>query len=307
AHHQFDVTGTGYRPDGGIELDETPIAPADHPDLAALLTTMAVCNDARVQEIDGQWRVVGEATEGALRAVALKAGVDETDWPRLGVVPFESANKFMVTLNASPDGERTLYVKGAPDRLLDRSSTQARGHSAEPLDRKFWETRIDELSGQGLRVLAAAQRPAGGSETVAVVDVDEGLEFLGLVGIVDPPRPEAITSIATCHAAGIAVTMITGDHAGTARAIAREMGIIKSGQEPQVLTGAELEAMSQTRLREVADKVDVYARTSPEHKLRIVTALQAQGKVVAMTGDAVTAPPPLTPPPTRAPMPLKST
>src|SRR5262245_14971901 len=294
AHHQFDVTGTGYRPDGGIELDETPIAPADHPDLAAVLTTMAVCNDARVQEIDGQWRVVGEPTEGALRTLTLKAGVDDTDWPRLGVVPFESANKFMVTLNAAPHGERNLHVKGAPDRLLDRSATQARGQSAEPLDRGFWEARIDELSGQGLRVLAAARRPALDSDALDIGDVDDGLEFLGLVGIVDPPRPEAITSIETCHAAGIQVTMITGDHAGTARAIAREMGIIKAGQEPRVLTGAELEAMSQPRLREVADEVDVYARTSPEHKLRIVSALQAQGKVVAMTGDGVNDAPALT-------------
>jgi magnesium-transporting ATPase (P-type) len=293
-HQRFDVTGTGYRPDGGIKLGETPIAPADHPDLAAVLTTMAVCNDARLHEADGQWRVVGEPTEGALRTLALKAGVDDADWPRLGVVPFESANKFMVTLNATPHGERYLFVKGAPDRLLDRSTTQTRGQSAEPIDRSFWEARIDELSGQGLRVLAAAQRRAVDSDTLDIGDVDDGLEFLGLVGIVDPPRPEAITSIATCHAAGIQVKMITGDHAGTASAIAREMGIIKAGEEPRVLTGAELEVMSQTRLREVADEVDVYARTSPEHKLRIVSALQAQGKVVAMTGDGVNDAPALT-------------
>jgi magnesium-transporting ATPase (P-type) len=255
---------------------------------------MAVCNDARLHEVDGQWRVVGEPTEGALRTLTLKAGVDDADWPRLGVVPFESANKFMVTLNATPKGERYLYVKGAPDRLLDRSITQTNGESTEPLDRAVWETRIDELSDKGLRVLAAARRPAVGSDTVDVDDVDDGLEFLGLVGIVDPPRPEAITSIETCHAAGIQVTMITGDHAGTARAIAREMGIIKAGAEPRVLTGAELEAMSQPRLREVADEVDVYARTSPEHKMRIVSALQAEGNVVAMTGDGVNDAPALT-------------
>jgi len=136
-------------------------------------------------------------------------------------------------------------------------------------------------------VLAAATRPAVNSDALEIGDVDDGLEFLGVVGIVDPPRPEAITSIATCHAAGIQVTMITGDHADTARAIAREMGIIKGGGQARVLTGADLEAMSRTRLREVADEVDVYARTSPEHKLRIVSALQAQGKVVAMTGDGV--------------------
>lgn len=238
--------------------------------------------------------MVGEPTEGALRTLALKAGVDDADWPRLGVVPFESANKFMVTLNATPRGDCYLFVKGAPDRLLDRSATQARAQSAEPIDRSFWEARIDELSGQGLRVLAAARRRALDTDTLDIGDVDDGLEFLGLVGIVDPPRPEAITSIASCHAAGIRVKMITGDHAGTASAIAREMGIIKAGEEPRVLTGAELEAMSQTRLREVTDDVDVYARTSPEHKLRIVSALQAQGKVVAMTGDGVNDAPALT-------------
>ncbi|MEN4398296.1 cation-translocating P-type ATPase [Mycolicibacterium senegalense] len=294
ARHLFGVTGTGYRPDGALELDGASIDPADYPDLAALLTTMAVCNDARLDESDGQWRVVGEPTEGALRTLTLKAQIDDADWPRLGVVPFESANKFMVTLNDTPGGERYLYVKGAPDRLLDRSASQAGASFAEPLDRAAWEARIDELSGQGLRVLAAARRPAGSSDTVDIGDVSEGLEFLGVVGIVDPPRPEAVTAIATCHAAGIQVTMITGDHAGTAQAIAREMGIIKAGEAPRVVTGAELEEMSQTRLREVADDIHVYARTSPEHKLRIVSALQGQGKVVAMTGDGVNDAPALT-------------
>lgn len=294
ARHLFGVTGTGYRPDGALELDGTSIDPADYPDLAALLTTMAVCNDARLNESEGQWRLVGEPTEGALRTLTLKAQIDDADWPRLGVVPFESANKFMVTLNDTPGGERYLYVKGAPDRLLDRSASQAGVSSPEPLDRAAWEARIDELSGQGLRVLAAARRPAGSSDTVDIGDVSDGLEFLGVVGIVDPPRPEAVTAIATCHAAGIQVTMITGDHAGTAQAIAREMGIIKAGEAPRVVTGAELEEMSQTRLREVADDIHVYARTSPEHKLRIVSALQGQGKVVAMTGDGVNDAPALT-------------
>ncbi|TMS48119.1 HAD-IC family P-type ATPase [Mycobacterium sp. DBP42] len=293
ARHLFDVTGTGYRPEGALERDGAPITVADYPDLAALLTTMAVCNDARLNEADGQWRVVGEPTEGALRTLTLKARIDDADWPRLGVVPFESANKFMVTLNDTPGGERYLYVKGAPDRLLDRSATQAGGSAAEPLDRAAWEARIDELSARGLRVLAAARRPAG-SDTVDIGDVENGLEFLGVVGIVDPPRPEAVTAIATCHAAGIQVTMITGDHAGTAQAIAREMGIIKADDPPRVLSGADLEEMSQTRLRQVADEVHVYARTSPEHKLRIVSALQAQGKVVAMTGDGVNDAPALT-------------
>lgn len=286
ARHRFAVAGTGYRPHGDIDLDGVPATPGDHPDLAALLTTMAVCNDARLTETDGHWHIVGEPTEGALRTLAQKAGVDGADHPRLASVPFESANKFMVTLNDGPLGERFLHVKGAPDRLLDRCRTQLRGGVAEPLDRTFWEGQIDDLSGQGLRVLAAARRPAPGVDDVEIDDVAADLEFLGVVGIVDPPRPEAIRAITKCHSAGIQVKMITGDHAGTARAIAHEMGIT-TAPDAAVLTGADLQSMSQPRLREVVGDVDVYARTSPEHKLRIVSALQAEGKVAAMTGDGV--------------------
>ena len=211
----------------------------------------------------------------------------------MDVVPFDSGNKLMATLNESRDGARAILVKGAPDRLLERSTSQRGGAGAAPLDIVFWEAVIADLSGQGLRVLAAARLPVDASRSEVGLDDLAGLEFLGVWGILDPPRPEAIEAIADCHAAGIRVKMITGDHAGTAMAIAREMGLVDS-DEAAVLTGAELEALSQDQLKAVVRDVDVYARTSPEHKIRIVRALQAHGEVVAMTGDGVNDAPALT-------------
>ena len=181
-----------------------------------------------------------------------------------------------------------VLVKGAPDRLLDRCATQlSEDGGSRPLDRTAWDRRIDELGGQGLRVLAAAWRPAiADSESLGLGDLDAGLEFVGVVGIADPPRPEAIEAIASCHSAGIRVKMITGDHAGTATAIAREMGIIGADAPPAV-TGAELEQATDEQLKTIVESADVFARTSPEHKLRLVRALQRNGEVVAMTGDGV--------------------
>ncbi|MGV9824090.1 cation-transporting P-type ATPase [Gordonia sp. NPDC003429] len=290
----YSIEGTGYDPTGAILADGSPAVIADHPDLSQFVVTMGLCNDSRVaQNPDGLWQLVGEPTEGALRTLALKAGFD-SDTDRLGEIPFESTHKFMAVLVDVPDSERTILMKGAPDRVLDRCTHQldADGHTV-PLDRMRWERDIDALSSEGLRVLAAAARPAPSAQSLDFDDVADGFTFLGLAGIVDPPRPEAVTAIADCHGAGIRVKMITGDHAGTARAIANEMGLVTDPQAP-VLTGAELEQMSQTRLRETAGDVDIYARTSPEHKLRIVSALQAQGEIVAMTGDGVNDAPALT-------------
>lgn len=302
----FAVAGAGYAPVGDVTLDEEHgerhADLSDDRDLAALATVMMLCNDARIvpdgEDSDG-WRLVGEPTEGALRTLGMKAGVDPTGWRRVAVVPFESENKFMATLDAEPDGGLHVHVKGAPDRVLDRCTTQVGPDgSSEPLDRAFWDAQIDALGGQGLRVLAAARRPAAdGTTNLDVADVADGLELCGLVGIVDPPRPEAIVAIAECRDAGIRVKMITGDHAGTALAIGREMGIVDAHDDssaPAVLTGPELEEMSTERLRAVVRDVDVYARTSPEHKIRIVSALQSHGEVVAMTGDGVNDAPALT-------------
>ncbi|PZU49727.1 MAG: carbonate dehydratase [Microbacterium sp.] len=286
----YEVSGLGYDPGGDI-------SPEGGRDLTALLAVADLCNDAHLERFGDQWTLVGEPTEGALKVVALKGGTDAANTRRVGVVPFDSAYKFMATLNEASDGSRAILVKGAPDRLLERSLTQRGADGSEPLNIPFWEAAIDDLSAQGLRVLAAARKPTRAED----IDTDDlvDLEFLGLWGILDPPRPEAIEAIADCHAAGIRVKMITGDHAGTALAISREMGLVRPSDEGDahdtpVLTGAELEAMSQDELTKVVQDVDVFARTSPEHKIRIVRALQAKHEVVAMTGDGVNDAPALT-------------
>nr|WP_069387615.1 HAD-IC family P-type ATPase [Cellulosimicrobium cellulans] len=312
----FAVDGAGYAPEGDVTRapddasaedatgsDRPRVDLADAPDLAAVATVMMLCNDARIVRDDADpdgWRLVGEPTEGALRTLGMKAGVETSGWERVDVVPFESENKFMATLDRGPDGTVHVHLKGAPDRVLDRCASQvAPDGGTQPLDRAFWEEQIDALSDQGLRVLAAARADAGdGTTTLGLEDVEGGLELCGVVGIVDPPRPEAVDAIAECRDAGIRVKMITGDHAGTALAIGREMGIVDApadqGDAPAVLTGAELEQMNDEELRGVVRDVDVYARTSPEHKIRIVSALQSHGEVVAMTGDGVNDAPALT-------------
>jgi len=297
---EYDVTGLGYSPEGGIRAVGAADDAAGSGDLAAILSVATLCNDAHiVQGDDGTWSLVGEPTEGALKVAAMKGGVGSAGGRRVAVIPFDSAHKLMATLNEAArtgggEGEvsRAILVKGAPDRLLERSLTQRGAHGSESLDLVFWEKALDELSSQGLRVLAAARKPVRATTDEFALDDLVDLEFLGLWGIVDPPRPEAIAAIADCHAAGISVKMITGDHAGTALAIAHEMGL--AGPDADVLTGAELEALSQEQLREVVRDVDVYARTSPEHKIRIVRALQSHGEVVAMTGDGVNDAPALT-------------
>jgi len=308
AHRTVDVAGAGYAPDGGLTVQGGGLVVAEHDDVAAILDTMALCNDALVVPSADGWALVGEPTEGALRTLALKAGTETSSWRRVAVLPFDSAFKYMATLDAHAGDDRSvLHVKGAPDRVLELCRTQtAPAGTSEPVDTGFWLAQVDELGSHGLRVLAAARRPAGPGATTVGHDDLHDLELCGLVGIVDPPRPEAVDAIAECHRAGITVKMITGDHAGTATAIAQELGLLTADghparpradvdpEAPAVLTGAELEAMSNEQLRAVVRDVDIYARTSPEHKIRIVSALQAHRQVVAMTGDGVNDAPALT-------------
>jgi len=259
----FAVAGEGYAPEGAI----TPAG-----DLARLALAAALCNDAALRQRDHDWTVEGDPMEGALLAFAGKAGGDHSA-RRLDAIPFDSRHRFMAVLTEGSEGRMT-HVKGAPERVLGMCAG---------IDQHHWHDRAEALARRGLRVLALAERAETG-ESINAAELEGGLTFLGLVGLIDPPRPEAIAAVAECRAAGIRVKMITGDHAGTAAAIAAQIGL----QNPdRVLTGADLDKLDDAQLAlEVAD-VDVFARTSPEHKLRLVTALQAGGLSVAMTGDGV--------------------
>jgi len=259
----FEVSGGGYAPEGVI----TPAG-----DLVRLARAAALCNDAALQGRDGIWTVEGDPMEGALLAFAGKVGGDHSA-RRLDAIPFDSRHRFMAVLTETPDG-RLIHVKGAPERVL---------RMCAGIDQHHWHQSAETLAARGLRVLALAERAEEGGR-IDAAGLEGGLTFLGLVGLIDPPRPEAIAAVAECRAAGIRVKMITGDHAGTAAAIAAQIGL---KNPTRVLTGADLDKLDDAQLAmEVAD-VDVFARTSPEHKLRLVTALQAHGLSVAMTGDGV--------------------
>ena len=281
----YSVSGEGYEPKGILRSGDEEINAQDITDLKILSEIMGGCNDSDVSEEEGRWKLLGEPTEGAVLVFALKAGVDRSEYKRIAEIPFESENKFMASLEEKV-GKKYIFIKGAPDRLLDRCSFELKADGTkEGLDREFWEEKISSLGEKGLRVLAGAYIETNSSKTeISMNDVKEGLIFAGLTGIIDPPRPEAIDAIAKCKTAGISVKMITGDHAGTAMAIGLEMGI---GDGKKAVTGEELEKASDEDLRKLVREYDIFARTSPEHKIRLVKALQANGEVVAMTGDGV--------------------
>jgi Ca2+-transporting ATPase len=278
------VNGVGYGPEGDIVPD--PSSAAREVLLAGLL-----CNDTALTETDGRFEVAGDPTEAALLASAAKAGLDraaqQEALPRLDAIPFESAYQYMATLHDAGDGRRVVYVKGAVEKVLDRC-TAAVGPDGEPtgLDAGAVAAEVDALAADGLRVLAFARgtRPDG-TDHLGHKDVAGGLAFLGLQAMMDPPRPEAIAAVKACHHAGISVKMITGDHAVTATAIAHEIGIAGAGE--QAVTGAEMAALHDREFIEVADETNVFARVTPEQKLRLVEALQSKDQVIAMTGDGV--------------------
>ncbi|HEX2840524.1 cation-transporting P-type ATPase [Hyphomicrobium sp.] len=259
----FEIAGGGYAPEGTI----TPAG-----DLSRLARAAALCNDAALHCRDRQWTVEGDPMEGALLAFARKVGGDHQA-RRLDSIPFDSRHRFMAVLTQGPMG-RATYVKGAPERVLKMCGG---------IDPDHWHDRAEALARRGLRVLALAERIEDGDRIVEHA-LTEGMTFLGLVGLIDPPRPEAVAAVAECRAAGIRVKMITGDHAGTAVAIAEQIGF---ATPVRVLTGADLDKLDDAQLALEVASVDVFARTSPEHKLRLVTALQAEGLAVAMTGDGV--------------------
>ncbi|HET9067527.1 MAG TPA: HAD-IC family P-type ATPase, partial [Amaricoccus sp.] len=285
--HALAVEGSGYAPEGALtalnhdddDHDDDAAAVAA---LAPILTCGLMCNDATLAQEDAGWTVAGDPMEGALVALAMKAGLEpanaRAEWPRRDEIPFDAAHRYMATLHEGPRGEGLILVKGAPEVVLALA-----GAEGGP-----WEARIARLGAEGERVLGfAAKRLPAAPERLAPGDF-AGVEFLGIMGFLDPPRPEAVAAIAECRSAGIAVKMITGDHVDTAVAIGRQLGLadgVDGGLE--AMTGAEVDALSDEALTGAVERVSVFARTSPEHKLRIVRALQADGAIVAMTGDGV--------------------
>ena len=290
ASHAFKATGAGYEPRGALTLDGVAIEPSAYPALREIALAALICNDASLRQAGPDWIVDGDPMEGALIALAIKAGIDaedaRRDFPRQAEIPFDARHRFMAALNETGAG-RLVTVKGAPERVLELCSRQRSASGDEPLDALMWRAAIDSLAAKGQRVIAFASRLAPpDAASLSFADVESGdLTLLGLVGLIDPPRPEAVRAIADCRAAGIDVKMITGDHASTAAAIARELGLEKGSAE--ALTGRAIDAMDDEALRAALPTTAVFARTSPEHKLRLVEGLQAGGAVVSMTGDGV--------------------
>ncbi len=285
----FEVTGAGYQPEGEFLLDGTPVEAEAWPQLRLMLRAGLLCNDAAAHRVGEEWIAEGDPMEGALLVAAMKAGFEidqeRRDWPRTDEIPFDSEHRFMATLHHDHAGHAFIFVKGAPEKLFEMCRRQWAEEGARPLDLDYWVARMEQMAGRGERVLAVAmKRMAAERTTLRHEDLEEGLVFLGLFGLADPPRPEAIEAVAACRSAGIRVKMITGDHAATARAIAERLGLENPGA---VLTGRDLDTIADADLPLRAEEIDIFARTAPEHKLRLVTALQSRGHIVAMTGDGV--------------------
>ncbi len=278
---EYRLSGVGYAPTGRLEHDGHALAKLP-PELHELLLAGVLCNDAALEQQDSRWTIAGDPTEAALvvagHKAALPAGDLRRQHPRIDVIPFESDTKFMATLHRG-GGVEAVFLKGAPEVIVAKCSLDSAGQQA-------WQDAQQILAEQGMRVLAFARHtPQAGQSHLQPEDVASGCTLLGLMGLIDPPRQEAIDAIAVCQQAGITVKMITGDHPLTAAAIGRELGILQGDEV--ALRGAELDALSEDELRAVARRVHVFARVAPEHKLRLVAALQADGNVVAMTGDGV--------------------
>ena len=296
----YVLSGAGYDPEGDLlDGDGNPVGEVPE-DLEELARAGLLCNDASMNGVGDGRTVAGDPTEGALIVVAEKLGLDVGEtrrrFGRVDSVPFESERRVMVTLNDTPRDEATdeanggpavarrVYLKGAPEAVLGRCGAAGDGGQ---LDREAVVGEIERMTSRGMRVLALASKSGTGRDTIEEADDEDGFELLGLVGMIDPPREEAVEAVAACHDAGITVKMITGDHAGTAAAIGRQIGLIGEDEANGATTGRELERLSEEELREAADKTNVFARVAPEHKIRLVGALQENGEVAAMTGDGV--------------------
>ncbi|MFU8820305.1 MAG: cation-transporting P-type ATPase [Gammaproteobacteria bacterium] len=286
----YTVTGVGYDPHGALRVgDDEPDCSTDRI-LVELCRAAVLCNDAEFVEDAGEIKLEGDPTEGALVILGMKTGLEparlRADHPRDDTIPFESERRYMATLHHDHEGGRFIFVKGAPERVVFMCADAAGGTGPAGFDRRDWLQRAARLGDAGLRVLALATCTPSSERSgeLQVAEVESSLTLLGLVGMIDPPREEAIRAVAECRRAGIRVKMITGDHLTTARAVGASMNI---GDGHKAVLGEDLQGLSDTELQSLVETTDVFARSSPEHKLRIVQALQARGHVVSMTGDGV--------------------
>jgi magnesium-transporting ATPase (P-type) len=289
ASGEVDVAGSGYEPNGAFERDGRPIDPQDDVVLNELARAALLCNDATLRRGETGWVVDGDPMEGAFVSFAAKAGYDvplaRKQFPRTDEIPFDARHRFMATLHHGHEGGAVLYLKGAPENVIGMCASALGAQGTEPIDAGQWLARIEALASRGQRVLALAMKTmAEGSRDLTFKDVEDGLVLLGITGLIDPPREEAIAAIGECVNAGISVKVITGDHAATAAAIAGQLGL---PNHRAVMTGDMLEGLDEPRFREAARNTTVFARATPEHKLHLVEALQADGAVIAMTGDGV--------------------
>ena len=291
AANDYDVDGEGYAPIGDVLFNDKPVHTAEQPLLQEVALACALCNDAEIHHRDDNWSFEGDPMEAALVSFASKATFDEGEdfkarWRRTDVLPFDSTTQYMATLNHDHNGHGIVLVKGAPEVVLKLCCVQqtARGEE-QSIDLTAWLDKAEALARKGQRVLAVAARSVPADHTVlSATDLQDSLCLLGLVGLIDPPRQEAISAVQTCLNAKIQVKMITGDHAVTAQAIGKQLGLTHTDK---VLTGTALDALSDEQLKEAVQHTDVFARTTPEHKLRLVMALQSLGLTVSMTGDGV--------------------
>jgi Ca2+-transporting ATPase len=278
---RYEVEGVGYAPAGRVTRDGAPLhAPVE--DVLDLARAGALCSDAVLRREEGSWRIDGDPTEGALVVAAAKVGFDVSAvreaWPRLDAIPFESERQYMATLHRDPEGRRVVLLKGAPEMVLKRCEGAHDGPTHEV------ELALERMARAGMRVLAVARRVVDEGTTALDEQLTErGFTLVGLAGMIDPPREEAMAAVADCRRAGIQVKMITGDHPETARAIGEQLGL---GDGP-AMTGHELARLDEAGLRRAVRDTNVFARVAPEHKLQLVRALQQEGHVVAMTGDGV--------------------
>ena len=286
----FSLEGSGYTPNGVIKINDCVVNGCDHSILDELGRTATLCNDAALHEREGVWTVEGDPMEGALLAFSGKIGLDVrkelSTWTRTDAIPFDAKHRFMATLNHDHENHAFISVKGAPEQLLAMCKEQRTASGdTEPLDQAYWHVKAEDIAAQGQRVLAFAIKPVSHDHNVLEFsDVENSLILIGLVGLIDPPRSETIEAVSECHGAGIRIKMITGDHKGTAAAIGKQIGL---RNPDKVLTGVDLDKMNDAVLATAVLETDIFARTSPEHKLRLVMALQSHGMTVAMTGDGV--------------------